>query len=617
MQRKAFWGCLALLWSMTWIPLRAEKLTFTAKAPAKVIMGQEFRLTYTINTTDVKDFRIPEINNDFDILAGPSSSTSTQISNINGQRSTIREYSYTYILMPKKEGVFTIPPANITSKKEKLTSNSLNITVLPADKTTTQRGNSNAEAEQETSSSAISGEQVFIRVIPSKTEVYEQEGITLTYKLYTRVDIAGVENAKFPEFKGFFSQEIEQDPNQQWDMENYKDMNYRTVILKQTVLYPQQDGLLEIESGSFDLIVRVRNTNQRMRSFFDDFFDTYQDVRKTLKSPALKINVKPYPFGKPADFNPFTGSLKISSSISTTELKADEPVTLTLNLSGNGNMKMLKTPDIQFPADFDVYDPKVTNHFKTSTKGVSGTKTIEYLVIPRYGGQYTIPSVSVGYFDLASKSYKTIQSDPYEIHVAKSESTQGSVVSGNYTQKEELRMLGQDIRYLKKNQPRLKSKESLLPEQPWFVWAYVLPMLVFVIVLMLYRKQVKANADLVMVRNRKANKVAVRRLKNAAMYLKAQDKAHFYDEVLKALWGYTSDKLNLPLSQLSKDNIDAQLHLCQVDEETRNEFVQILQTCEFERFAPGEGVQAMDDLYGKTMKVIGKMENTIKAHVKK
>ncbi|MDD2560197.1 MAG: BatD family protein, partial [Bacteroidales bacterium] len=292
--------------------------------------------------------------------------------------------------------------------------------------------------------------------------------------------------------------------------------------------------------------------------------------------------------------------------------------TIKLVLSGEGNMKMLRTPELKFPADFDVYDPKVSNNFKTTPGGVSGTKTIEYLVIPRYSGSFTIPSVSVSYFDLAEKTYKSLYTEEFQLEVSRSEQSSEGVVTGTVVSREQLRLLGQDIRYIKVNNIRLSPRTNLIYGKTAFWLAYILPFLFFLLMLYVYRKQAKANADLAAVRTRRANKVAVKRLKTASFYLKNKEKEHFYDEVLKALWGYTSDKLNIPLSQLNKDNIEVQLNQRAVDAEARAEFMQILQACEFERYAPASETQQMDDLYVKTLRVINQMENTINnAHVKK
>ena len=591
--------------------LFAADVTFTAEAPRTVVMGQNFNLVYTSNA-EARDLRIAELNN-FEILSGPFTSTMSSTSIINGQYSSSTSYRFTYVLSPQKIGTFTISPATANIKNGRYTSNSLTIRVLPEDQQSSGSSNSSQRPSQggysSSSSQNVSSDQIFIRAIPSKTKVHEQEGLTVTYKIYTKVDIAGFENPKFPEFVGFMAQEINLSKNQQWNLENYKGSNYRTAILKQTVLFPQKSGTLTINKGSFDVVVRVRNTNTRARSIFDDFFDSYSDVKKTISSNSIKIQVDPLPFGKPADFCGVSGKLKMSSSITSTKVKANDAVTIKVVISGNGNLKMISTPEFTFPADFEVYDPKVDNMFKNTPGGVSGTKTIEYLVIPRYAGKFEIPGISLSYFDIASRSYQTLKTNSYTLDVAKGEG--GQMVSGNFTDQEQVRLLGSDIRYLKNN-IKLYQQTNLVYGKAWFWLCYLIPFLFFVIFLIINRKQVKANADVVRVRNRKASKVAVKRLKQAGIYLKEEKKESFYDEVLKALWGYTSDKLNIPLSRLTKETIESQLADYKVSEDIRKEYMDILQTCEFARFAPGEDSHAMDVLYEKTMNVMNKMENTIK-----
>jgi len=587
----------------------AEDVTFTADAPKAVVMGQNFNIVYTSNA-ETKDLRIPEFNF-FDILSGPFTSTMSSSTYVNGQYSSSKTFRFTYVLSSQKVGTYKIPAATATIKGEKYSSNSLIIKVLPQD----QQANANSSSSQgssrgsaPSSSQNLSSDDIFIRAIPSKTRVREQESLTITYKIYTKQDV-GFENAKFPEFKGFMVQEIEPPKNQQWDMENYNGSNYRTAILKQTVLYPQKSGALTINNGIFDVVARVRNTGSRRRSIFDDFMDTYTEVKKKINSNSLKILVDPLPTGKPANFCGVTGSLNISSTITSTKVKANEAVTIKVKISGNGNLKMIPTPEMSFPEDFEVYDPKVDNAFHNSTSGVTGTKTIEYLVIPRFAGSFEIPAVTISYFDLASKSYKTLSTESYKLLVAKGEGGQG--ISGNFTDKEQVRLLNSDIRYLKTG-VKVQKQYNLIYGKTWFWLFFILPLLFFVVFMIVYRKQVKANADIAKVRNRKANKVAVKRLKQAGVYLRSNNKEAFYDEVLKALWGYTSDKLNIPLSRLTKETIEIQLADFNVGDDIRKEYMDILQTCEFARYAPGDSAQAMDELYRKTMNVMNKMENTIK-----
>jgi len=609
---------IVLMLSVTSLHLKAaDAVTFTGDAPKQVIMGQYFNLVYSANV-EVEDMRIAELSDFFEILYGPSTSMSSSTTIVNGKYQSSTSYGFTYVLRPKKTGTFTIPAATASIGGNKYKSNSLSIKVLPTDQqgagNQPQQKSSSPAAASSTqdagSSSSVSNDQVFIRAIPSKTQVTEQEGLLVTYKIYTRVDISGMENPKFPEFKGFMAQEIEVPQNRQWDLENYNGANYQTTILKQTVLYPRETGSLTIDKGSFDLVVRVKNRNPRTRSIFDDFFDTYSDVKKTVYCNSVKINVTPLPAGKPADFCGVTGSLNMTSSISGQKVKANEAVTIRVKISGNGNMKMIPTPELTFPADFESYDPKVDNAFKNSTSGVSGTKSIEYLVIPRFPGTFQIPSASISYFDLATHRYKTLSTQPFTIEVGKGD---GNItnVSGKFANQEQLRLLGSDIRYLKSNIQLQKQPRLFFATMPFWL-SYLIPLLFFGIMLLINRKKLKDNADIARVRNRKANQVAVKRLKQASAYLKEGKKDFFYDEVLKALWGYTSDKLNIPLSKLDKETIETQLTESKVGEDIRKEFMDILQTCEYARFAPGDAAAAMDKLYEQTMDVIGKMENTIK-----
>ena len=596
--------------------MAADAVTLTGDAPKQVIMGQYFNLVYSANT-EVEDLRIAELSEFFEILYGPSTSMSSSTTIVNGKYQSETSYGFTYVLRPKKTGTFTIPAATASVNGNKIKSNSLSIRVLPTDQQsgggqTQQKSSSAAAAPSQDggSSQSVTNDQVFIRAIPSKTQVSEQEGLLVTYKIYTRVDISGMQNPKFPEFKGFMAQEVEVPQNRQWDLENYNGANYQTTILKQTVLYPRETGSLSIEKGSFDLVLRVKNRNTRVRSIFDDFFDTYSEVKKTVYCNSVKINVTPLPAGKPADFCGVTGSLSMTSSISSQKVKANEAVTIRIKISGNGNMKMIPTPELTFPADFDPYDPKVDNSFKNTTSGVSGTKSIEYLVIPRFPGTFDIPATSISYFDLATHKYKTLTTQPYTIEVAKGD---GSItnISGKFANQEQLRLLGSDIRYLKTNIQLQKQPQLFFATLPFWL-AYLIPLIFFGIMLLLNRKKLKDNADIARVRSRKANQVAVKRLKQASAFLKEGKKDLFYDEVLKALWGYTSDKLSIPLSKLDKETIETQLTESKVGEDIRKEFMDILQTCEYARFAPGDAVAAMDKLYEQTMDVINKMENTIK-----
>lgn len=598
------WILFFLFLFTTGLAARANEISFKASAPQSVVMGEQFRLTYVINA-EGKDLRVQEMP-DFEVLMGPSQSTSYSTSWVNGKSSSETTVSYTYILMPKKEGTFTIAPATIKVKDATYTSNGLSIKVLPPDKS----GKTTAERVQ-SASTTISDDDFFVRMIVSKHDVYEQEGFLVTFKLYAARP-CGINGVKFPEFEGFMAQEIDL-PNKQWVQDRYKDRNYFTVDLRQVVLYPQRTGDLTIGKGTYDAVIRV-STPQKARSIFDDFFDSYREVNKQLVSSPATIHVKPLPSGKPASFSGAVGSYSMTARISANQVKANDAVTVNVQITGNGNIKMAKNPEVTFPNDFEIYDPKVDTQTKTTTAGVSGTKTIEYMAIPRYAGDFEIPSVEFSYFDTKSASYKTLKSDAFQLHVEKGEEGAASApVVSNFANKESVKYLGQDIRFLKTRGIHFSPKrEEVFFGTALYAMSYLVPLLLFIVFFIVYRKQIKENADLAQVRTKKANKIAVKRLKNAGKLLQAQQKEAFYDEVMRALWGYLSDKLNMPLSSLTKDNVEAELAKYGVDEALTRDFMEILNTCEFARYAPSQASDAMDKLYEQTIDAIGKMENTIK-----
>lgn len=588
---------------------KAEDVSFTASAPEAVPNGQTFQLVYSINAT-AKELRIPEIF-DFEIVAGPfqSKNSSTQI--INGSITHSTSLRFTYTLIPKKEGTFTIPVATIMVDKQKYSSNTLTIKVLPADEEVAPSNNSSNTAPK---TQAVTNDNLFIRTIVSHKNVYEQEYILVTYKIYTRVDLVNIDKVKFPDFKDFLMQEIDLPKDKQFALENYNGKNYNTITLRQVLLYPQRSGTLEIEKMTCDAIVRVRN-NRPSRSIFDDFFDTYQEIVKPIASNTEKIEVKALPSGKPAGFSGATGTFTLSSSINKTELTTNESVTIKLKISGNGNIKLIKNPEIKFPADFEVYDPKVENNFTNTTAGVSGTKTIEYLAIPRHSGTFTIPPIEFSYFDTKSKTYKTLQSESFTLNVAKGavgEEDGNAPMVNNFTNKESVKMLGSDIRHISMNDFQLHKPAPFFFGTWGFAFAYIIPLVIVILVFWFFRKQAKENADIIKVRNRKANKIAQKRLRTAEKYLKEQKKEEFYSELLKAIWGYLCDKLSIPQAQLNKDNVENELRKHNLEEDSIQDFMQVLNNCEFAQYAPGENIEARDHLYADTIRIITLLEERIK-----
>ena len=591
---------------------KADEVTFTADAPSAVVMGQTFRLAYTVNTHDAKGFRVGNIT-DFDILSGPNQSSSLSTSIINGQRTSSKSLTFTCILRPKKEGTYTIPAATIVAGGKQMSSKELTVKVLPPDQKAQaqQSGSQGRTTTSSQTSGQISNDDLFIVATVNKKKVYEQEAILLTYKIYTTVNLTNM-TGKMPDLKGFHTQEVEMPKGgREFELEHYKGRNYRTMVYSQYVLFPQQSGQLEIPSITFEGTVaqQVRNYDP-----FEAFFNggsSYVNVQKPIQTPKLTIDVSPLPSGKPASFGGAVGDFSISSSINTTELKENEAVTLKVIISGTGNMKLIKTPEVSFPADFEVYDPKVDNKFTLKAGGLSGNKVIEYLAIPRHNGNYTIPGVEFTYFDIKSGAYKTLKTPEYALNVAKGEGS-GAAVNTGYVSKEELRLLGQDIRYIDLKDAKLSPKGVYLyGTMGYWLW-YIVPLVGFVVILIVYRKQAAENANIAKTKNKKAGKVATRRLKVAKQKMAAKDKAGFYDEVLKAVWGYLSDKLIMPVSELSKENIAAELAARQVSEASIKECTALLGDCEFARYAPTLSGISVEKIYDRTAELMNKLENEIK-----
>ena len=586
----------------------ADKVSFTASAPDAVVVGDQFRLSYTVTTQKVKDFRAPSIKG-FDVLMGPSRSQQSNTQIVNGNVTSTSSITFTYILMANNAGEYTIPGASIIVDGDQMVSNSVRIKVLPQD-----QGSSNSSSSSSTHSSSgtgVSNQDLFITASASKTNVYEQEAFVLTYKIYTRESNLQLNNAKLPDFKGFHSQEIEMTTNTRWTPEHYQGRNYYTTVYRQFVLFPQQSGKLYIDPAQFQMTVgKPVQSDDPFDAFFNGGSNVIE-IKKSISTPKIAINVNPLPAGKPADFSGGVGEFNISSSINNKELKTNDAITIKLVISGTGNLKLISNPEIKFPDDFEVYDPKVDNQVRLTREGLTGNKVIEYLAIPRHAGTYKIPGVSFSYFDIRSKSYKTLKTEEYVINVEKGAGNADQVIA-NFTNKEDLKVLGEDIRYIKQNEVTLQPKGSFFYGSMTYWLFYIIPALAFIIFFIIYRKQAAENANVAKMRTKKANKVATKRMKLAGKLLSENKKDAFYDEVLKALWGYISDKLNIPVSRLSKDNIEEKLRNHGVNEELIKEFLNALNDCEFARFAPGDENQAMDKVYSSSIEVISKMENSIK-----
>lgn len=581
--------------------LWADNVRFAVDGPRQVIEGQQFQLEYTLYNASGKDLKLPEFKGCKVLYQGTSSGTSVSVVNGKVDRQTTETHVIT--LRAEKEGSYTFAPATISADGRTLSTNTWKLTVLPPDKAGASSGRSSGRSGQSSDNTAL-----FVRLILSKSKIYEQEAVLATIKLYTQASGVQAENYSFPSFEGFVVQDIDLPQNTSFSLENYNGINYKVAVLKQCLLFPQRTGKITITPGKFDFQVE---TYQLVNGPFGPM-RVPQGVSRSVSTNTTSVEVMPLPSGKPASFMGGVGDFSLSSSISSTHVKANEAITLKLTIKGSGNLKYLKNPELQLPNDFDTYDPKVDVNVKASAGGVSGTRTVEYTTIPRFAGTFKIPAVEFSYFDIKSKSYKTLRTEAYEITVDKGAPGSGGKTVTNFSNKEDLKLLNQDIHYIKLDKMNLVQTPTLYIDN-WIYWLwYIIPALAFIVFVIINRKQAKANANVALMKNRKANKVASKRLKVAGKYLKNHDKEHFYDEVLKAVWGYLSDKLGLPNSELTKDNVAAELEKYGANAELIAEFNDILGRCEFAQYAPSQTDEAMDELYTQTVEAIGKMENTVK-----
>lgn len=596
----------------------AQDVSFTAQAPQAVVVGERFRITYKVNTRDAKEFRAPDMKS-IQILTGPATSTSSSTTIINGQRSSSTTITYTFTVVASEEGVVELDGATIKANGNQVTSNKLTIKVLPPDQVTQNQGTQgqgSGTARQQSSGQGAStsgNDDLFMLVTVDKTTVYEQEALLLTYKIYKlpSVDLQTMSRS-MPDLKNFHVQEVELPQQKEFTLEHYNGRNYQTVIWSQFVLFPQHSGELEIPATTFEGVIAQRVENNS-GDIFDMFFNSsrYVEVKKELVARSIKINVKPLPQGKTGAFYGGVGDFNISSTISSTDVTANDAVTVRVILSGTGNLKLVKTPEIKFPQDFDIYDPKVDNKYTIKGGRQTGNKVYEYLVIPRHAGQYTIPALEFQYFDPKSGSYKTVKTDEYTLNVAKGQGGSESQTSVSYVNKEDLKYVGQDVRF-HSTPLKLKSDSSQFFGSFLFWICLALPFIILLLVIAISRKRIADNANVAKVRAGKASSVATKRLKVARKLMKENRKDEFYDEMMRALLGYFGDKLSIPVAKLSKDNIEAELRRRNVPDEPIKQVIGLLDDCEFARYAPGDDTGRMDRLYDQAAGVIGQIENTIK-----
>lgn len=607
--RKFSFLLLALFISV--INIYADDISFVISAPQNTVKGAQIQVKYILRGGNGSDIDIPNDIKGFNLRFGPSVSQMFSSSNINGKVTSESNTTYTYVLQAESEGTFTLPAASIKVNGRNYKSNTAQIKVLPPDKNAqpTQPGHQQEATSVASTNANIDAKDAFVRAVFSKTKVAEQEAVVVTFRFYTVLNVRDVGKIEFPEFEGFMTEEFTLTANRQMGMENYNGRNYYVADVKKTLLFPQRSGKLTIPAGKMEIVFAVPS-GQKIQTFFGPQ-EVMTEVKKTLRTTPVTVDVSSLPTeGKPLNFSGGVGTFTFKPSITNEHVKANEAITIKLDISGTGNMKLIKNPEIKFPTEFETYDPKVTNNFNVTEKGLSGTKTIEYLVIPRYPGNFTLPSIDFSYYDVQSNSYKTVSSPSYKIVVDKDPNA-GSASATSYMNQREVQA-EQDIRYLKSGDYSFRNSASFFfGSTAYYLW-YIIPFILFVAMVILYRKQIKENANVALMKTKKANKAALKRLKKAKQYLAAKDNDKFYEEILRASWGYLSDKLTIPVANLNRENIEYELNRYGVQQELISQFISILDTSEFAHYSPSQSLGAMDEVYNNTIDAISKMENVIK-----
>ena len=596
---------LLLIIQIVLVAIAVHAQTLSVHAPSHVQTGENFRLTYTVNTQNVGEFHVGNIPEGLEIITGPYTSSQSSFQMVNGHTSSSSSITYTFIICATKAGSYTISPAHINAGGKNIASHAAKITVsgaAPSNNGAPRMHEDRDDRQAHNAGSSIGEGDLFIRVSANKHRIHEQEPVVLTYKVYTLVDLTELEG-KMPDLTGFHTQEVKLSPQKSFHNEVVNGRNYRCVTWSQYVMFPQMTGKLEIPSITFNGTVVQQNRNVDPFEAFFNGGSGYIEVKRSIKAPGVTIQVDPLP-QKPAGFSGGVGHFNISAQLDKTTVKANDPATLRVVISGIGNLKLIKEPVVAFPKDFDKYDAKITDKTKLTPNGVEGNMIYDFLVVPRNQGKYTIPAIEFIYYDTSSNSYKTIKTQPFELIVEKGD---GSNASANYaTAKDE------DIHPIKTGKMKITGAEGMFFNSTNYWLILCLLIAAFIVLLVVFRKRAIENADIVKLRSKKANKVATKRLRKADKLMRQNHYGEFYDEVLRALWGYVGDKLNIPVSELSRDNISERFHEHNVDEETITKFVGAIDECEYARYAPGDAAGNMNKTFTSAMSAITQIEDSMK-----
>ncbi len=580
-----------------------SQVSFSAHAPRQVIQGNKFNITYVLRNAEGSNFKEPNVQGATK-LYGPSLSTSYSSEWVNGKSSSSSSQEYTILYRADKEGTYTIEAATIEADGKRYSTKPITIQILPPDKSASSNGNSHNQGvriddiDTQSASKPLSTKDLFVRIDMSKQKVYEQEAVVCTIKLYTKYQISQFMTTLQPSFDGFLIEELPISNNLN-NVEHLNGENYMVAELKKCILFPQKSGKLTITSGNYD-VTAVQY--EAIRSLFGTI---RQPVERKLqvKSNSASVNILPLPTPKPASFSGAVGDFTVTTSVKPDKFKTYEAATYIYNISGSGNIKYLTAPTVNFPSQFDVYDPQSTVNAKASGSTVKGSMKFEYTFIPQYVGDYELPASEFTYFNPSSGKYVTVDVPARTFNVAKG-------VGSASMSKKDLELKNKDILHIKTGDLKLQKEHNLyLNEFSYWLW-YILPVAILLSMLWYYRKTLKARSNVELMKNKRANKVAKKRLKQAKAFMESKDSGKFYAEILKALWGYLSDKLIIPVSELNKENITSELEKYGADAKVIDDVMSVLDKCEFAQYAPELSGSDMGEIYEGAGEIMNKLENT-------
>lgn len=599
--------------------LCAQDISFTASGPSVIGVGEQFRVVFKINTDDISKFTPPSISG-FDILAGPSTSRMSSFNMVNGKTTNTSSTSFTYVLAANKEGTFTISGAKVRTNNKTYASNSITIKVqknpTQSQRAQTQRGYSQNQNNQ-ASVTVLDDKALFIRASANKSKAVIGEEIIITYKLYTLVNISEYQVNRMPINKGFWIEEIDMSQDPTISTETIEGRQYQVATLRKVIAYPQESGKLTIAPLDIDVVAHIASRSQRRVStgdpFFDSFFQSmgktgYEKVKKSIKSNVINVNVSELPKSN-IDFSGAVGNFQISATANPLQCKTNEAITLRYTISGSGNLSLIDKINLKIPEDFESFDPAINDQINKTPNGLNGKRTFEYILIPRVQGEFKIPKVSFTYYDLNTKTYKTISTNEFVLKIAKGKDELSGIAQ---QMSEREKYIKRDIEHIKTKPTNFYSQNSSIYIKPYLLLVFLFIIMLTIGFIVFKNKSNKKNSDISYVRYKKASKIAHNRLKKAKKYLENYQKDEFYNEIAQATWNYLSDRFNIVKMDLSFDNVKEILTKRNIKEDTINDLISLLNNCEYVRFSQGEEIQKMDSLYEQAANSLSDIESQIK-----